>query len=394
MNKYDEMQNWIESNKPAVVALTETWLKNDISDSEVSPTGYTTFRCDRHEGRKGGGVCLLIRADIPVTQLKAFAAPDGQYESLWCKVKLTKRGFDTIGVVYRPPATDGSQLLNELQEFSQLGHCLILGDFNAHGIDWSLQTCNADADTFSKLLCDASNELGLFQHVFEPTRMLGNQFSTLDLILSSNQLDVDNLEYLPPIGKSDHMVLTFRWMRDALPTPTILQKPNIWKIDFEQLKQAAQNETWIPDPTMDVETLWHHIKTTLDKLVCMYAPKHTQRPHHRGPPWFDKELLKTLKLRNKAWKHYRLTGEGFSYYKKLRNNCSYLKRLKRQAFEQKLAQDAATAPKRLYAYMRRRTNVRSIVPTLITGGGNFGITIRKSHHLSAAIRISVCTRSK
>ena len=47
--------------KPDIIACTETWLKPDISSSEIFPhsLGYTIIRDDRLT-RNGGGVLLAI----------------------------------------------------------------------------------------------------------------------------------------------------------------------------------------------------------------------------------------------------------------------------------------------------------------------------------------------
>ena len=37
-----------------ILAFTETWLDNSISDGEVSLPGYSIFRSDRTNGRGGG----------------------------------------------------------------------------------------------------------------------------------------------------------------------------------------------------------------------------------------------------------------------------------------------------------------------------------------------------
>ena len=82
MNKSDELHDWVAETKPLVVGLVETWLCKNILDCEFVPEGYICFRCDRIESKRGGGVCLLIRSDIPTTQIRAFADPDGQFESV------------------------------------------------------------------------------------------------------------------------------------------------------------------------------------------------------------------------------------------------------------------------------------------------------------------------
>ena len=49
---------------------------------------------------------------------------------------------------------------------------------------------------------------GLHQHVRQFTRARGtNQPSLLDLLITSQADNVDNLEVLPPLGKSDHGII-------------------------------------------------------------------------------------------------------------------------------------------------------------------------------------------
>ena len=382
MNKTDELQQWIMENNPILVALTETWLHKDVLDSEFVPDGYVCLRSDRTDCKKGGGVCLLIRKDLPVTQLRSFAAPDGQYESLWCKIKLTSRGYDVVGVVYRSPGSEGVHFFQDLDEICKFNHCLILGDFNAPKIDWADGRYNQGADYFSKELLNESLEHNLHQHVTQPTRIADSQCSLLDLVFSSFETDVQNLETHSPLGKSDHLMITFIWNRD-IPTRTSNAKRNVWRIDFSKLKTAAALESWSLAEHTDIELMWNHFKSNVERLVHTYAPLSRQRAHFKGPPWFDPEMRCALRKRNKAWKHYRATGEGYDYYKHIRNRCSLMKRQKRQKFEEKLSFESKTSPKRLFAYIRRRLNAPTVIPALRIGNSTAETGIEKANALAA-----------
>ena len=50
-NKLREFQDSIYDNQFDIVAISETWLMGDISDSELLPWGYDIFRCDRGSAR-------------------------------------------------------------------------------------------------------------------------------------------------------------------------------------------------------------------------------------------------------------------------------------------------------------------------------------------------------
>ena len=61
-NKVLEFQSLVEIHGPDVVICTETWLKEEISDSEIFPRSYHKFRRDRIN--KGGGVCICVKKDL------------------------------------------------------------------------------------------------------------------------------------------------------------------------------------------------------------------------------------------------------------------------------------------------------------------------------------------
>jgi hypothetical protein len=69
--KISFLKNRIESLKPDIVAITETWLKNDIDNNQfaagLSLRDYRIYRCDRQdinqkgEIRKGGGILIAVK---------------------------------------------------------------------------------------------------------------------------------------------------------------------------------------------------------------------------------------------------------------------------------------------------------------------------------------------
>ena len=85
--------------KPAVICLTETWLDNTVTSSEISIDGYSVVRKDRN--RNGGGVCTYIRSDIAFSEVKNI--PNEDIETTWIELLLPKTKPILIGTCYRPP---------------------------------------------------------------------------------------------------------------------------------------------------------------------------------------------------------------------------------------------------------------------------------------------------
>ncbi|VDP95089.1 unnamed protein product [Echinostoma caproni] len=75
-----------------------------------------------------------------------------------------------------------------------------------------------------------------------------------------------------------------------------------------------------------------------------------------------------LRRRSRAWKHYRTSNSGYDEYRLVRNQCSAAKVAKRRIFEERLAAESATVPRRLVAYLKRRTRTVPGLPSLVENG--------------------------
>ena len=58
VNKIDELSSTVSNYSADIVVITETWLFNNVDSSVISLNGFSTFRHDRPNRRRGGGVCV------------------------------------------------------------------------------------------------------------------------------------------------------------------------------------------------------------------------------------------------------------------------------------------------------------------------------------------------
>ena len=62
--KFDQLQILIaQCSNLHVIALTETWLRGNTVDSEISLPGYALFRNDRNNG-SGGGIAIYVKDSL------------------------------------------------------------------------------------------------------------------------------------------------------------------------------------------------------------------------------------------------------------------------------------------------------------------------------------------
>ena len=65
-NKLDELSILLKSKSFDIVAITETWLSDDIPDSVVHVNEYSVFRQDRNGAIGGGVMCYISKNIFPV----------------------------------------------------------------------------------------------------------------------------------------------------------------------------------------------------------------------------------------------------------------------------------------------------------------------------------------
>ena len=117
--------------KFSIIALTETWLTNDI-DLLFELEGYKQF--NQYRSGHGGGIKLYVHDSIQVNLLNDFCSTNIFYESLVCEIFLAGVKH-IICCIYRPPGTNIEDFnrqfeLNVLDKFPRKNKILLCGDFN------------------------------------------------------------------------------------------------------------------------------------------------------------------------------------------------------------------------------------------------------------------------
>ena len=117
---------------------------------------------------------------------------------------------------YTEVQIENNDKLNSLiRNFNSWGysHVLILGDFNYPDIKWTngggtVRSLTSEAGKFVEAPMDAF----LYQHVEFNTRyQINQQANILDLVFTNEENMINNIEVKTPIGKSDHIVVTFEY---------------------------------------------------------------------------------------------------------------------------------------------------------------------------------------
>ena len=179
--RIDELRARVLMNEFHIVAVTETWSNEDIDDAELNIKGYTLYRRDRrsHIYSKGGGVIIYVKdslTSVPLTHLT-----NSEFnESVWCHVQQDDFSL-IIGCCYRSTSSTADnndellKLLDRATQYSARAHILIMGDFNYPDIDYNNWKVDSNTEKDSSRFFDKTQDLFLYQHVSDFTRVRAGQ---------------------------------------------------------------------------------------------------------------------------------------------------------------------------------------------------------------------------
>ena len=132
-NKLDSVKELIEKYSFDILALFETWLTSEISDSEISIMEYSIVRKDRQNSSKAcSGVLIYVRDGIPFIRQANFV--EDNFECLWIEINRRFCKPMAVGVVCRPGylnIEDFVKALTRILDNTDLDkvETIILGDF-------------------------------------------------------------------------------------------------------------------------------------------------------------------------------------------------------------------------------------------------------------------------
>jgi len=70
----DSLLATVAALEPDIVAITESWANEAVSDSELHIQGYDMFRQDRPCEARGGGVLLYVASILGATEYQTKAS--------------------------------------------------------------------------------------------------------------------------------------------------------------------------------------------------------------------------------------------------------------------------------------------------------------------------------
>ena len=366
--KLTELRNFVQTQNPSALCISESKLDNTISDSEIEIENYFIVRNDR--SRHGGGVCIYIHNTLAFNVRHDLNHV--KLETVWVEILLPKSKPLLLGTCYRPPSQGDFYCI--LQEFlsnhENFGICetILMGDFNTDMLTKS-------SNTLSKGLNYFMQSFAFKQIITKPTRIAKESKSLLDLIIVSDKDKICKSGLIDCV-LSDHQPVyccrkTEKVVYGKHNTATIRSMKNY---DKDIFCQYLSNLDWFKVINCDnVNDAWYNFKCLFLGAVNVNAPQKTVRLKQRSQPWFDGELLHHTQLRDQAFSVFKKSRSEDDYktYCSLRNNTQRLiKKAKQNYFQSKIEEDK-TNSKKLWSTLKDLGTSKK----LKTSAGNIGLNI-------------------
>ena len=344
-NKVDEISDLIKQHQFKVFAVTETFLNKQHLNSLYSIDNYKLERRDR-VGKQGGGVCLYIHQSVTFKRLSIIESTLPESLAILVTPPATKPYI--IACIYRPShslslwTTLFKQFVSEC--YTTCSDIIILGDFNINLLvpqqSWELLT---------QSLC-------LAQLVSHPTRISQNCSTPIDHIYVSQDHVYTDTKTID-IGLSDHsLICTVRKSTKNIASCHQLQKSITyykWKDTnhnsfLHQLSLTNWDHIYL---TPNTESMLTTFTNTLQSILsCHLKTKKRYVKSSILPPWLDKEVRASMKLRDQLKK-----DKNWLAYKKQRNyTTNLIKVKKKEHINQTISKSNNQDTRELWALLRNK----------------------------------------
>ncbi|KAK6015335.1 endonuclease/exonuclease/phosphatase family protein, partial [Ostertagia ostertagi] len=296
----------------SVVALTETWLSDVISNESLFGEycrQYEILRCDRSD-KRGGGVAV-IASKIFYPRIIFKESIDNSYEIMVVDLDMA------YSKVRAPscPISMFEQLLKAIGDMVCTdSHFILLGDFNLPDISWRQGVSPKANGPRALRFIELCRSLDLHQLIFEGT----HGSNTLDLLLVNNMELVTSTQVLAPIGGSDHASVLFELNIEAEYRVNTVFKRDFRTANFDVIIEYLNNVDWYGsfNSVDTVNDKYEIFLAILHHAIELFVPLKAQKTSVDQLP---QHLIRYSRKKNLAWNKAVASDnpENWDKYKKI-----------------------------------------------------------------------------
>ena len=300
-----------------VIAITETWLNDSISDDNLT---FHDFHCPVRKDRVRdgyGGVILYVKNTIHFVRRGDLEV--NETECIWIELKLSNKHV-LIGVFYRAPNSDNlyfTRILDSIGLAIDTGivDVIITGDFN-------FNTLSAQ---HSRKIVDLCMEFNLRQCIDVVTHYTEHSSSLIDLLL------VNKLESLIKAGVSEPFLTQNTRYHCPIFGIFNFHKPKhktfkrlVWQYDkanYNLLRTLISSVNWSSLVSKNINEYAQNVTDVIIEHSKASIPNRNVNIRPNDIPWMTNEIKKNIRRRKRLFKRAKTRNSevDWSNFRRMRN---------------------------------------------------------------------------
>lgn len=305
-----------------IIILTETWLHEDVSNSELIDTRYQVFRRDRDRARSGrcdgGGVLVAVRRELSATTCPRAAVASDLHSPLvdHILIELRSRNYCCVlSAAYIPPKSSSEvyishfNFLSQILESTDVSEFMIVGDYNLPTLEWRECGTYYLEPIMSSTYCLPNKHLlnlMSFLNGYQINRFRNSKNRILDLFVT-NVIDCSTeMTPLPLVHPDKNHPPYYALIPISNPNLTFIPKKtsiqfNFNKADYEIINSDISSIDW--DDLLSDNNVESAVTLFYEKIYDIIK-KHIPTKSIKSsnfPIWFTPALIHIFKNKNNAW---------------------------------------------------------------------------------------------
>eukprot|EP00102_Acyrthosiphon_pisum_P011327 XP_008180017.1 PREDICTED: RNA-directed DNA polymerase from mobile element jockey-like [Acyrthosiphon pisum] len=328
--------------------LTETWLSDDISNSELCLDEYLIFRCDRNlrtsNCRRGGGSLIAVKKEL---RPNLITTSFDTCKHVFVRLTLASGLSVFLAGVYLPPGTN-----------------LSVYESHAEALDRVWRSYNFDLGLV-RLVGDQFS----FIHFVQKNQILNNFGSLLDLIFSSNESTIvqQATDLLVPCDIY-HPALSISCPFPSAP-PMLDAQHTYYDFKNARIIHRLESIDWynaLDSRSADLSA--DFLQKSLLDCIRECVPLRNFR-NSTFPIWVSSKLKKLLVMKKQTHKQYKMLGghNRYSIFSQLRAQCKFESKSLYSHYLRNLQNRLCVDPKSFWKFVRSKRGVSTITDEVHLG---------------------------
>ena len=176
----------------------------------------------------------------------------------------------------------------------------------------------------------------------------------------------------PPLGKSDHEVLTFNLRCSSMQRDKLQKRKKYFKGNYPEINKYLTTVDWTSVLSGgSVDDTWNSLADKIQIAVRENIPESKPSTRKFNTPWMDKETLDKVKKKRKLWKKYKYcrSPENKAKYDEAKETASNSVKAAKRSYEKQIALNMKNDSKIFWKFVQSKTKVKEDIQCIIDDSG-------------------------